>query len=278
MTASALTEIRPPTVTRAVVLACLLVLFAGMSALAHAGCSISIDAGEAAVLADKVWGNESGRDVGKLLWWNRGEDFASLGIGHFIWYPPGVEGPFQESFPALLTFLSAADVPMPAWLSEDPAADCPWLTREQFLDQREAPKAMQLRRLLIDTVALQGAFMVARLEAALDAMLATAPASTAAIIESRFCALTSVPTGRYALVDYVNFKGEGIKPEERYAGQGWGLKQVLEEMQGTSPANVDFAQAAARVLEGRVDNAPPERREQRWLPGWRRRVDSYRRD
>ena len=97
-------------------------------------------------------------------------------------------------------------------------------------------------------------------------------------IESRFCALASIPAGRYALVDYVNFKGEGTKPEERYAGEGWGLKQVLEEMHGTSPANVDFAQAAVRVLERRVANAPPVRREQRWLPGWRRRVDSYRWD
>jgi hypothetical protein len=84
--------------------------------------------------------------------------------------------------------------------------------------------------------------------------------------------------GRYALVDYVNFKGEGSRPEERYAGQGWGLAQVLAEMRGGLPANVDFAGAAARVLERRVQNAPNERREQRWLPGWMRRVDSYRRD
>ena len=278
MIANALAGTGLPAVTRAAVLACLLAVFAGISVPAHAGCSIAIDASEAAVLAHKVWDNESGRDVDKLLWWNRGEDFASLGIGHFIWYPPGVEGPFQESFPPLLTFLSSSGVPMPPWLSEDPAPDCPWLTREQFLQQRNAAKATQLRRLLIDTVALQGAFMVARLEAALDAMLATAPAATAAVIESRFCALASIPAGRYALVDYVNFKGEGTKPEERYAGEGWGLKQVLEEMHGSSPANVDFAQAAVRVIERRVANAPPGRREQRWLPGWRRRVDSYRWD
>jgi len=273
MTGMWFTGLRPSGLMGMAALACLL---AALASVAHAGCAISIDPEEPAILADKVWRNESGRDVDKILWWNRGEDFASLGIGHFIWYPPGVEGPFQESFPALLAFMSFAGATMPAWLRDDP--DCPWLTREQFLDQRNGPKATELRRLLIDTVALQGAFMVARLEAALDAMLATAPASTAALIESRFCALASIPAGRYALVDYVNFKGEGIKPEERYAGQGWGLKQVLEEMHGTSPANVDFAQAAARVLERRVDNAPPGRREQRWLPGWQRRVESYGRD
>jgi len=268
----------PPAMARVAVLACLLVALAGISAVAAARCTIGIDAREAAVLADKVWRNESGRDADKILWWNRGEDFASLGIGHFIWYPPGVEGPFEESFPSLLAFMTSAGVDLPAWLGEEPAPDCPWLDRKQFLDQRGGPKATQLRRLLIDTVALQGAFMVARLEAALDAMLATAPAASAAIIASRFCSLASIPAGRYALVDYVNFKGEGTNPGERYAGQGWGLKQVLQEMRGGSPANVDFAQAAERVLERRVANAPADRREQRWLPGWRRRVDSYRRD
>ncbi|GMQ95960.1 MAG: hypothetical protein BMS9Abin14_443 [Gammaproteobacteria bacterium] len=260
------------------VLACLLVALAWIPATADARCSIAIDAPEANALAAKVWRNESGGDLDKILWWNRGEDFASLGIGHFIWYPAGVDGPFQESFPALVAFLSGRGAPMPAWLTQDTAPDSPWRTREEFLDQRDGPKATQLRRLLIDTVALQAEFMVARLEAALDAMLATLPASRAAVIESRFCALAATPAGRYALVDYVNFKGEGIKPEERYAGQGWGLEQVLEEMRDQPPANVDFADAAARVLERRVRNAPPERREQRWLPGWMRRVDSYRGD
>ncbi|GMQ75901.1 MAG: hypothetical protein BMS9Abin01_1162 [Gammaproteobacteria bacterium] len=267
-----------PRMTKPGVLAGLLVALAWIPATADARCRIAIDAPEANALAAKVWRNESGGDLDKILWWNRGEDFASLGIGHFIWYPPGVDGPFQESFPALVAFLSGRGVPMPAWLTEDTAPDSPWATREEFLDQRNGLKATQLRRLLIDSVALQAEFMVARLEAALDAMVATLPASRAAVVESRFCALAAPPAGRYALVDYVNFKGEGIKPEERYAGQGWGLKQVLEEMRGQPPANVDFADAAARVLERRVRNAPPERREQRWLPGWMRRVDSYRGD
>jgi len=258
-------------------LACLLVVLTWIPATADARCSIAIDAPEANALAAKVWRNESGGDLDKILWWNRGEDFASLGIGHFIWYPPGVDGPFQESFPALVAFLSGRGVPMPAWLTEDTAPDSPWRTREEFLDQRNGPRATELRRLLIDTFALQAEFMVARLEAALDAVLATVTVSGATVIESRFCALAAIPAGRYALVDYVNFKGEGIEPGERYAGRGWGLKQVLEEMRGGSPANVDFAAAAAQVLERRVRNAPPERREQRWLPGWMRRVDSYRR-
>jgi hypothetical protein len=254
----------------------LLVALAGIPTPGEARCSVAIGTAEAAELADRIWRNESGRDPDKILWWNQGEDFASLGIGHFIWYPAGVEGPFQESFPELLDFLSASGMPLPAWLGEPARTNCPWPNRETFLVERYASQANDLRRLLLDSVALQAQFMVARLGLALDAMLAATQASAADVIEARFCALAELPLGRYALIDYVNFKGEGIKPEERYADEGWGLAQVLAEMRGVGSANEDFAAAAARVLERRVQNAPAERREQRWLPGWRRRVDSYR--
>ena len=63
-------------------------------------------------------------------------------------------------------------------------------------------------------------------------------------------------------------------------GKGTHTNHVIKPGQagGGLPANVDFAEAAARVLERRVQNAPDERREQHWLRGWLRRVDSYRRD
>jgi hypothetical protein len=268
----------PPALRRGRVLTCLLLALACCPAMVHARCSLSIDATEARVLADKVWRNESGGDSDKILWWNRGEAFASAGVGHFIWYPAGVDERFQESFPELLAFLSSRGVAMPAWLADGTARDCPWPTRAVFLEQRHEAKATELQHLLVDTIALQGAFMLARLESALEAIVVTVPARDSGFLESRFCALAATPKGRYALVDYVNFKGDGIKPGERYEGEGWGLKQVLEEMSGELPANEDFAAAAAKVLERRVRNAPSERREQRWLPGWLRRVDSYRRD
>src|SRR5688572_23162796 len=52
----------------------------------------------------KVWQNESGGKRDGLTAWNVGENFPSLGIGHFIWYPKGVNGPFEESFPKLIEF------------------------------------------------------------------------------------------------------------------------------------------------------------------------------
>ena len=44
------------------------------------------------------------------------------------------------------------------------------------------------------------------------------------------------------------------------------------------PAAVEFAEAAKRVLQRRVDNSPPGRGEARWLAGWRNRCDSYKRN
>jgi hypothetical protein len=77
------------------------------------------------------------------------------------------------------------------------------------------------------------------------------------------------------LMDYVNFKGEGVSPSERYRGQGWGLLQVLETMPATGPAIPAFVEAADKVLTRRVANSPPARGEARWLAGWRNRLETY---
>jgi hypothetical protein len=94
-------------------------------------------------------------------------------------------------------------------------------------------------------------------------------------IELQFKRVASSPNGWYALIDYVNFKGEGIKDSERYQGKGWGLAQVLLNMQQTDDALADFRRAAAFILERRVQLSPPERGEQRWLKGWLKRLQTY---
>jgi uncharacterized membrane protein YccC len=135
----------------------------------------------------------------------------------------------------------------------------------------------QLRRFLADTIDLQAEFLVARLEAALPKMLAEAAPADRTNVQQQFERLTKTPHGCYALIDYVNFKGEGVLHTERYQGQGWGLLQVLEAMRGNSDSGApeEFAQAAKAVLTRRVQNAPPDRHESRWLTGWLRRVNSY---
>ena len=235
--------------------------------------SIQLSKSEAELIGRKIWQNESGGTVAGLTAWNSGEDFASLGIGHFIWYPAGRRGPFEESFPPLLNYLASSGIALPSWLENAPA--CPWSNRAQFLADQQGPRMKELRSLLSETIALQATFAVSRLEQALPKMLKAAPDPERAKIRRNFFRVAATRLGPYALVDYVNFKGEGTLPTERYHGQGWGLLQVLETM-GDGPALSEFRLAADRVLTRRVKNSPPERGEKRWLPGWRNRIRTYR--
>ena len=63
----------------------------------------------------RVWKNECGETREGLTSWNEGEAFASLGIGHFIWYPAGRPGPFEESFPPLVQYLGEHGQTVPGW-------------------------------------------------------------------------------------------------------------------------------------------------------------------
>jgi hypothetical protein len=237
--------------------------------------SINISHSDALKIGKRVWQNECNGTVSGLTSWNQGEDFASLGIGHFIWYPKGRRGPFEESFPKLLSFISNRGAKLPTLLLG--AGACPWNSRAEFVRAQNSIEMNQLRRFLVDTIDLQAEFLVARLEAALPKMLAEATPTDRTNVQQQFERLTKTPQGCYALVDYVNFKGEGVLHTERYQGHGWGLLQVLETMRGTSEAGAadEFARAAKAVLTQRVQNAPPGRHESQWLTGWLRRVNSY---
>ena len=56
--------------------------------------------------------------------------------------------------------------------------------------------------------------------------------------------------------------------------EGWEMAQGKDAIVKTFTLD-DFVAAATRVLERRVANAPSERNEQRWLAGWRNRLQSY---
>ncbi len=237
--------------------------------------TVRVSDAEAARIGRRIWENECAGTVAGLTSWNTGEAFASLGINHHIWYPRGGSGPFEESFPGLLTFLGARGVALPEWLRGVRGHDCPWPDRAAFEADRAGERLAGLRALLAkpEVVALQARFSADRLADAVGKMAAAGGGSA---VRERFARVAAAPGGVYALVDYVNFKGEGTSPTERYAGRGWGLLQVLEGMSddGKFPTR-EFAASAARVLAERVRNAPPERRESRWLPGWLTRVRGY---
>lgn len=234
--------------------------------------SLQLSKSQAEEIGRKIWQNESGGTASGLTAWNSGEDFASLGIGHFIWYPAGRRGPFEESFPPLLQYLVSNGTPLPVWLNA--AHSCPWSNRAQFLADQQSSRMKELRSLLSGTIALQASFAALRLEQALPKMLQAVPNPEREKIRINFFRVAGAPLGPYALVDYVNFKGEGTLATERYRGQGWGLLQVLEVM-GDGPALREFSRAADKVLTQRVANSPPERGEKRWLQGWRNRIRTY---
>jgi hypothetical protein len=235
--------------------------------------AIDISPADAQRIGKRIWQNECGGTVSGLTSWNAGENFASLGIGHFIWYPKGQRGPFDESFPKFLSFVSAHGAKLPQFLLPAGNTVCPWDSRTEFQEAIDSPKMKQLRQFLVDTIDLQAQFLITRLQEALPKMMSQA--RNPENLQRQFERVASTAQGCYALVDYVNFKGEGTLATERYRSQGWGLLQVLENMHNSQSTLDEFAASAKNILRQRVANSPPERGEARWLPGWLARVDGY---
>src|SRR5437762_1689055 len=130
--------------------------------------AIDISSAEALRIGKRIWQNECGGTISGLTSWNAGEDFASLGIGHFIWYPNGKRGPFDESFPKFMNFASAERRSLPAWIQRlgvgaAGVIPCPWDSRAEFLRDQNSPRTKELRQFLADTVGLQARFLVQRL-------------------------------------------------------------------------------------------------------------------
>jgi hypothetical protein len=143
----------------------------------------------------------------------------------------------------------------------------------------------ELRQFLLDTVAEQTQFMMARAQGAMEKILKTTPDGTEREhIVIQFTRVVRASENFYPLIDYINFKGEGTNPNEAAMNsetgrrQGWGLKQVLLKMNGVTgdpkAVRAEFADAAQFVLQQRVRNLPSNRV---FEVGWLRRVATYRR-
>lgn len=233
----------------------------------------------------QVFLNETGGDRDMITAWNEAEDFMSLGIGHFIWFPKGLETRFQESFPKMLAFLRANGAKPPAWLDRDVAPACPWADRRDFQRAFRGAQMSALRSFLHDTVGLQVQYLVERMNDALPKILdSLGSEAERAHVTLQFRRVAQASPDLYPLIDYINFKGEGIAASESYPNiktgvpEGWGLKHVLLEMRGTSGERNqvlgEFADAAGYVLRRRITNNPPNKR---WEKGWLKRTESYRR-
>lgn len=167
---------------------------------------------------------------------------------------------------------SASCAPAPEWLTQIDPFDAPWPNKPAFQASRPDERSETLGAWLFATMPLQALYIVNSFEtrwAALDL-----PDKTT--LNARINRLLATPEGTYAVIDYVNFKGIGTNPGERYEGEGWGLVQVLRDLDETQADVLDaFSSAAAERLRMRVALSPPEREEYRWLAGWERRVGGY---
>ncbi len=252
-------------------------LFLSFPAVSRAE-AVLLDYEDARWIANMIFKNECSLRAERLTTWNEGEDFPSLGIGHFIWYPQGRRGPFRESFPEFVAYLKSTGRAVPDWLEEMIRTGMPWKNREAFLADQQGEAMIGLRQLLEETMDAQALFMIRRFQNAIVQMAQLVPPEQRAVFVQKVFELTRSRNGIYAMIDYTNFKGDGLSEAERYHTHGWGLFQVLQEMHwpvGTSGVEVEFVEAARMVLRRRVDNAPLERLEDRWIKGWENRVETY---
>lgn len=234
----------------------------------------SLSPQDADAIAVRIWNNECAGTIQGLTCWNKGENFASLGIGHFIWFPEGSKEPFQQTFPDLIKYIQSQSSSVPQWIID--AKGCPWKTRDEFYADIDSPRMQELRKFLLDTKPEQANFIAMRLETALPQMVQSLPKESKEKVSLHFAKLSETPQGLYALIDYANFKGLGTLKTESYNGQGWGLLQVLLNMPETSSDVVkEFKDSAKAILTQRVENSPKERRENRFLNGWINRINTY---
>ncbi|OIO07687.1 MAG: hypothetical protein AUJ52_09710 [Elusimicrobia bacterium CG1_02_63_36] len=235
-----------------------------------------------------IWQREGGGTVRGLAQWNDGETFASIGAAHYLWYPDyelcgGTKPGFEESLPALIEWMISERRVDPSELPTALGADgtgrirpAPWCTRRMFLSRDASPELAELRAFFSrrDVLVAQADFQIRRLSASLDSLVRHDPVR-AGVIQRSIDAVAASERGVVAMLDYVGFKGEGLKATERTPnGFGWGLFQVLLEMEryGGLDGLDRFKSSAKFVLERRAGDDPSVAR---FLRGWLKRVDEY---
>ena len=226
-------------------------------------------------VAEKIFQNETGGIRNNLVDWNDGENFPSLGIGHFTWFKAsGGRSGFGDSLPDMIAYYKEKGIALPKLLAE--FKHSPWNSKSELMAKkaRGDKDIQELIAFFDNTRDIQVMFIYDRLKSSLDKMIQAS--SNKENLKNQFERMVNTPNGLYALIDYVNFKGEGLKGVSSYNNVAWGLRQVLENMKGTATgqsALVEFSNSAKDILARRVKNAP--RNESRWLQGWYNRVDTY---
>jgi len=240
--------------------------------------AFEISKADTLTIADRVFKNECSVEKDCLLEWSVGENFLSLGMEHFIWYPAHAPGIFKEGFRTYLQYAKDTGEKLPVWLDKTPFPPCPWSSREEFLRSKESAQYKDLEDFIIRTKHCQAQYLIENTRNSIEDIIAAAPDDQRARISKYLSLLTSYPQGLYSIIDYMNFKGAGIGNSDEVKGERWGLLQVLEGMNDKPTAREaleEFVRSAKIVLTHRVYYAPAEKHEEQWLQGWLRRVESY---
>ncbi|MBU4485613.1 MAG: hypothetical protein KKD38_01670 [Candidatus Delongbacteria bacterium] len=225
----------------------------------------TITADEFRLIGIKLFSNECASKKEYLVWWSPKEEFPALGIGHFIWLPAGKKFPFVEQFPELIAFYLKKREPVPEFILRHKFTGCAWKNREELDSDPQKPAFIEW---LYSTMNVQAVFIIFKAMDSINEILDFNPQAKNALN-----ALSLTPEGRFAVVDYLNFKGTGLDKEEQIKDEGWGLLQVLEGMKKHDLEN--FIISASETLTRRVNNYTDERNDLSFLKGWLKRLESY---
>jgi hypothetical protein len=226
----------------------------------------TISADEFRQMGVKFFANECGSQKRYLVWWSPKEDFANFGIGHFIWLKTGSTLPFVEQFPELIAFYLEKREPVPEFVNRHKFTGCPWKNREELDGD---PMKDEIIEWMASTTYIQAGFIIFKAMDSIRDIIQSNPG-----VETQFRELSKTPQGRFAVVDYLNFKGTGLDPAERLKGEGWGLLHVLKNMKTTDLDS--FIRSACEVLTRRVNNYTDDWNDLAFLDGWIKRVEAYR--
>lgn len=213
--------------------------------------------------------HEYGGDPKGVVMWNKYENFLSLGIGHYLWGRNSGQG---ESFREMIKYVHSTGCYRGAYPSvlkfrDGSIGGMPWGSKKSFEASESSAQVKELKSFLLgkDMQVCQVKFQMNRLQAGLSKMLQKE--ATNFEFKKTVNELASSEAGVVAMLDYVNFKGEGLSEKRR---GNWGLFEVLRR------ASVDpnvravnkFKAAAINVLKNREDWST-------YGPGWTKRIVQY---
>ena len=123
-------------------------------------------------VADKIFKNETGGSINELVAWNDGENFPSLGIGHFTWFKAsGGRSGFGDSLPEMVAYYRKQGIKLPKILEENRFS--PWQSKSELMAKkaRGDKDIQELISFFDSTRDIQVMFIYERLKSSLDKML-----------------------------------------------------------------------------------------------------------